>query len=65
MRRWKEEGSDGGTVAGMDMNFVFQVYVSHYVCEFTFWRDRLWRQRKERKKESEREVLIASAAQKT
>lgn len=33
MRRWKEEGSDRGTSAGMDMNFVFK-----YMCLITYVR---------------------------
>lgn len=36
MRRWKEEGSDGGTGACMDMNFVFK-----YMCLITYVRVRL------------------------
>lgn len=29
MRRWREGGGERSAGAGMDMNFCFQVYVSH------------------------------------
>lgn len=59
MGRWKEEGSDRGTGAGMDMNFVFK-----YMCLISYVSVLLRVMETERNRETEREVLVPSVTPK-